>query len=99
MRLLNVHTLEFGEFFETEVPRYSILSHRWGKNVLFYKQYRKSADFSGPGYQKIVDFCLFIWSRAVKPRFHLFDEGTVDWVWIDTINCNPTLSAWCSSIS
>ena len=31
MRLLNVHTLEFREFYDKYIPPYGILSHTWGK--------------------------------------------------------------------
>ena len=56
MRLLNVHTLELGEIFEIEVRRYSVLSHRWGNNVLFYKQYRKVQIFQDQDIKRLLTF-------------------------------------------
>ena len=40
MRLLNSNTLEFEEFFESDRPKYGILSHRWGKEECDLKDFR-----------------------------------------------------------
>jgi hypothetical protein len=98
MRLLNVHTLQFGEFFASETPPYSILSHRWGVNEPSYKDYRKGINLSGPGYEKIIKFCSFV--RKRKPRWRkplwgreVDDSEVVEWVWIDTICIDKRSSA------
>ena len=100
MRLLNVHTLEFREFFESDRPPYCILSHRWGKDELTYKQFRKGVDLQGPGYDKIVNFCSFI--RARKLRAPFYDawgllagrsHHFVEWIWIDAICIDKRSSA------
>lgn len=36
MRLLNIYTLKFQEFFENEIPPYHILSHRWSREEISY---------------------------------------------------------------
>lgn len=97
MRLLNVDTLEFGEFFESEVPPYCILSHRWGKGEVSYKDFRKGLNKDGPGYRKIVDYCNFIKGRRksmLRECAAIGEEGESDGMasplW-------PT-SDWCKSM-
>ena len=93
MRLLKVHTLNFREFFDTDVPRYCILSHRWGKDELSYKEFKKQDDLDGHGYRKILEFCSFVRERnfqeyrpvECKNPKAWFGYHEVDWVWVDTI--------------
>ncbi|KAK4552024.1 hypothetical protein LTR86_010701 [Recurvomyces mirabilis] len=84
MRILNVYTLEFGEFFDSEVPKYAILSHRWGKHEVSYKGMRKRDKRmpSGAGYDKILNFC-----RLVRKTTKL------EWAWIDTCCIDKSSSA------
>ncbi|PPJ57283.1 hypothetical protein CBER1_09011 [Cercospora berteroae] len=78
MRLLNVHTLEFEEFYHDDIeslPRYIIASHRWGKREPKYKDVVKRRHTDSPGHKKIEGFC-----RTIR------ESGTgVDWLWIDTV--------------
>ncbi|KAF4625422.1 hypothetical protein G7Y89_g12747 [Cudoniella acicularis] len=39
MRLINVHTLDLEEFFGYYIPRYTILSHTWGKEEISFQEY------------------------------------------------------------
>ena len=64
MRLLNVNTLELKEFYDNNIPRYAILSHRWGDDEVTYqvfskrlKDKHKVVRESSKGYRKILDFC------------------------------------------
>jgi hypothetical protein len=93
MRLLNVYTLEFGEFEEIFLPTHSTLFHRWWKIGLSYKQYRKRVDLSGPGYRKIVDLCSFVRSRGTDPHRSSKLTKTIERVWIDTICIDKRSSA------
>ncbi|GIZ47296.1 hypothetical protein CKM354_001039100 [Cercospora kikuchii] len=78
MRLLNVHTLEFEEFYHDNIeslPRYIIASHRWGRRELKYKDVVKKRHTDSPGHKKIEGFC-----KTIR------ESGTgVDWLWIDTV--------------
>lgn len=87
MRLLNVHTLHLEEFFEKDIPRYYILSHRWGKGEVSFKDYSKQRNLDGPGYQKILDAC------AIAQKFTAYDNETVDYIWIDTCCIDKRSSA------
>ena len=40
MRLLNIGTLEFEEFFDGPIPESAILPHRWVGREVSYKQFR-----------------------------------------------------------
>ncbi|KAG8527179.1 uncharacterized protein KY384_008609 [Bacidia gigantensis] len=81
MRLVNTKTLTFEEFFETELPAYAILSHRWGAKEVDYKQIRKGKAKKGPGYAKFQECCALAESRRC------------DWVWIDTCCIDKRSSA------
>lgn len=60
MRLLNVHSLQLEEFTGRNIPRYCILSHRWGEEEVSYKEFRKGLIEDGEGYGKITKFCEFV---------------------------------------
>ena len=90
MRLLNVHTKKLEEFFDSAIPKYAILSHRWGSKEVTFQDLNVfgSGDWEpaavarhGPGLLKIVYTC----SQAVKD-----DLG---YVWIDTCCIDKTCSA------
>lgn len=84
MRLVNVTTLELVEFFEKDVPRYCILSHRWGSEEPTYKEYLKGQQRQKSGYQKIFAFCEF-----VRDCYN----DTVKWAWIDTVCIDKSSSS------
>ena len=63
MRLLNVNTLTFQEFFDKELPPYSILSHRWVGDEISYKDFRKGRRPESAGCRKVQRFCSFIRER------------------------------------
>lgn len=85
MRLLNTRTLEFEEFFESNVPKYLILSHRWeGKETTFqaFSTGRHlPPDEASAGIKKIRDFC----GIALKAKY--------DWCWVDTCCIDKMSSA------
>ena len=41
MKLINIDTLGFEEFFDDNIPRYAILSHRWSNDEITLKDYAK----------------------------------------------------------
>lgn len=63
MRLLNIYTLQFQEFFENEVPPYHILSHRWSREEISFEEFTRNKIPDKRGYRKVVDFCRFIRQR------------------------------------
>lgn len=73
MKLLNVLTLKFGEFYDLDIPPYYILSHRWSWDEISYKEFIKDRKV-GLGYWKILDFCDFV--KTTNPE--------IEWVWVDT---------------
>ena len=84
MRLLNAHDLHFEEFYDLDIPRYAILSHRWGQEEVSFKEMRKSdigSGKSGSGWDKIRSTCRL----AMMNNFA--------WVWIDTCCINKDSSA------
>jgi hypothetical protein len=93
MRLLHTEELRFEEFFDTEIPPYGILSHRWGEKELSYQMLNSVIELPiseneklnhpklpGPGLDKIRNFRQYtstIW----------------DWVWVDTCCINKESSS------
>jgi hypothetical protein len=76
MRLINTRTLEFSEFFGSDIPRYAILSHTWGPEEVTYRDWlsRDESCLAKDGYRKIEGAA----NQALK-------DG-LDWLWVDT-NC------------
>ncbi|MDI1489096.1 MAG: hypothetical protein OHK93_008374 [Ramalina farinacea] len=81
MRLLNTKSLEFGEFFDSDIPEYAILSHRWGDDEVLYKEFKKGKASEGTGLNKIREFCAL----AAQDGF--------GWIWIDTCCIDKRSSA------
>ena len=89
MRLLHLHTLEFKEFFHADIPPYAILSHRWGKGEISYKDMRKKRNPKAPGYAKILGFCDF----ARRQPATIFERKLLEWGWVDTCCIDKSSSA------
>ena len=81
MRLLHTETLTFEEFFETGLPLYAILSHRWGESEVSYKDMAKKRAKEGPGLTKVKNCCKLASSEGYE------------WVWIDTCCIDKKSSA------
>ena len=81
IRLIHTTTLQFEEFFDENVPRYAILTHRWGKEEVSYKEFLKGRAKGKAGLKKIKDFCSLAKSRKL------------DYAWIDTCCINKESSA------
>ncbi|KAL8992843.1 MAG: hypothetical protein Q9169_006791 [Polycauliona sp. 2 TL-2023] len=81
MRLLNTQSLEFAEFFDSKVPKYAILSHRWGEREIGFKEILKRTAPPGPALRKIERCCRLAASNGLQ------------WVWIDTCCIDKRSSA------
>ena len=81
MRLLQTKTRQFGEFDDSQIPRYAILSHRWGDREVSFKEMRKGTVPHEPGMAKIDNFCRLAAIRGF------------DWAWIDTCCIDKRSSA------
>ena len=72
MRLLNVDTMEFKQYFGHDIPKYAILSHTWEKEEVTFQDFSLPRATSMAGYAKIEGAC----KQAIKDRF--------EFIWIDT---------------
>lgn len=81
MRLIDVKTLELTEANESEVLKYAILSHTWGKEEVTYDDMVNGTAKQKKGYAKIQGACAV----AKKNGFR--------YVWIDTCCINKQSSA------
>lgn len=68
MRLLNVDSFELHEFFDDDIPPYSILSHRWGNDEVSYQDFSAGRKRHSEGYRKIEELCNFVKRRKLKYR-------------------------------
>ena len=86
MRLLHTTSLLFEEFFDSDIPHYAILSHRWeGKEVAFH-EFEAAKERDGPEFSKIKEFCSFVTRLP-------YSIGFLEWVWIDTCCIDKKSSA------
>ena len=81
MRLLHTKLLEFEEFFDSQIPRYAILSHRWAKKEVTFQDFGLGRQQVWPGFVKIRGCCAVALSQGF------------DWVWIDTCCIDKKSSA------
>lgn len=57
MRLLNTKTLELREFFGSNIPYYSILSHRWEEEEVVFQDLKDENFGQKKGWAKIKGCC------------------------------------------
>ncbi|KAF1820035.1 HET-domain-containing protein [Dissoconium aciculare CBS 342.82] len=75
MRLLNVDTFSFTEYFGTTPPPYAIASHRWTAGVeAMWEDVHETKKTDTAGYRKVQGFVAYL--RAELPL--------VKWLWVDT---------------
>ena len=72
MRLINTRTLELEMFEGDRIPKYAILSHRWGEDEVLFDDMRNGSASGKESYQKVVKCC----EQARKDN--------IPFVWIDT---------------
>ena len=81
MRLLHTRLLQFEEFFDSQIPRYAILSHTWAKKEVTFQDFELGRQQVWPGFVKIRGCCAVALSQGF------------DWVWIDTCCIDKKSSA------
>lgn len=81
MRLLHTGLLRFEEFFDSKVPKYAILSHRWEEQEVSFQDFNVGEEQEWKGFLKIRSCCALAKSRGF------------DWVWIDTCCIDKKSSA------
>ena len=82
MRLLNVKTLDFKEFWADDIPPYIVASHRWGSDEPTFTTFESHRQRDSHGYQKIIGFC----------RTAQANSADTEWLWIDTCCIDKTNS-------
>ena len=81
MRLLHTKSLQFEEFFDSQIPKYAILSHRWAEKEATFQDFEVAKQQVWPGFVKISNCCAVAHSQGF------------DWVWIDTCCIDKKSSA------
>ena len=93
MRLLNIETMRFTEFYGNTIPSYVITSHRWTNDEASYKDIVKWKKPESKGHKKIEGFCAFVTKDNKLLRSHNPTWPPCDWVWIDTCCIDQRSSA------
>ncbi|CAJ0551490.1 Ff.00g114200.m01.CDS01 [Fusarium sp. VM40] len=93
MRLLSTKKLQFKEFPDDEIPKYAILSHRWEKEELSYRDIQSEItqrDTRGPSEGPLRN-------KRTNHKIHEFRlmalQNGYEWVWIDTCCIDKSSSA------
>lgn len=81
MRLLNTNTGQLREFWQEQVPKYAILSHRWGPEEVTFQEMKDGTAKTKKGLQKVLRYC----EKAKNDGFQ--------YAWIDTCCIDKTSSA------
>jgi hypothetical protein len=83
MRLLKPENmeLELQEFFDHQIPRYAILSHRWEQDELSYQDLQAQRNRGGAGFTKVQKCC----EKASTDGY--------EWLWVDTCCIDKSSSA------
>ena len=97
MRLIHTRTKQFKEFYEPNIPKYAILSHRWGEEESTYKEFRKM-QASGAALRKIGMIYKGRSEVAGLEKIERFCEVAVkswdlEWAWVDTCCIDKRSSA------
>ena len=82
MRLININTLEFEEFFDDNIPSYAILSHRWSRDEVTFSDYRKGRRKDSAGYQKVRSLCDITakYNTWLQKQGALYGHETAAWL-------------------
>ncbi|KAK3698949.1 hypothetical protein LTR37_016736 [Vermiconidia calcicola] len=89
MRLLHTSEFVLEEFIGSNIPKYAVISHRWGDDEASYRRFEKglktirSSQYqnASSGWDKIIAACRIARSRGL------------DWLWIDTCCIDKKSSA------
>jgi len=88
MRLLHTRDLRFEEFFDSQVPRYAILSHRWidGQEVSYeeFLQSQKKRGFLQGRKHRGYDEAKSGFMKIRRFAQLAFERYKCEWCWIDT---------------
>ncbi|KAL8846666.1 MAG: hypothetical protein Q9221_008252 [Calogaya cf. arnoldii] len=81
MRLLHTGRLDFQEFFDSQTPKYAILSHRWTSDEVSFQDFDHYKNGRKPSFSKVKNFCA------------LAKNNNYEWAWIDTCCIDKKSSA------
>lgn len=99
MRLINTATGELRDFFDTQKPKYSILSHTWGSDEISYLDFlllTSNASSTSAGLVQMLlrsprkDSQGF---RKVEAACKFAQSRGFEWIWIDSVCIDKSSSA------
>ena len=81
MRLLHTTSFQFKEFFDSQVPKYAISSHRWEGLEVSFQEFEDSLKKRSPALNKVLECCYQARVRGLE------------WAWVDTCCIDKRSSA------
>lgn len=95
MRLINTTSLKFGEFYDSDLPPYAILSHRWTGNEVSFQDYEGARNYFlniKLGTEELQGEVTCDFSK-INSCCSLAQQRGLRWVWIDTCCIDKKSSA------
>lgn len=89
MRLLNTATSKLEEFSGSNIPKYAILSHRWGAEEVTFQDIQNSKNLQGD-IQTMANFEG--WFKIRRSCEQAIIDG-YQWIWVDSCCIDKTSSA------
>ena len=101
MRLLHTKRLEFGEFWDSSVPEYAILSHRWGTDEISYLELQYLINEANQNSNLVSPALYFLKPKnkagnglaKIRRARRTARKAGFDWIWIDTCNIDKSSSS------
>jgi hypothetical protein len=84
MHLLNVDTLQLETFYDSEIPKYAILSHTWGKDEVTF------ADIQNPTFLNSTSLAGF---EKIRMTCQQASADGYQYAWVDTCCIDKSSSA------
>lgn len=81
MRLINTETIQLEEFEGIQIPNYAILSHRWEREEILFRDIASGAVEGKLGHSKVLECC----ARA--------RHDGLNYIWVDTCCIDKSSSA------
>ncbi|UKZ94417.1 uncharacterized protein TrAFT101_009289 [Trichoderma asperellum] len=93
MRLLSTKALEFHDFLGTDIPRYTILSHRWERDEMSYQDMTKEMERNNNTWPGTTDVLQKQGYRKISEFRRLALKDGYEYIWVDTCCIDKTSSA------
>ncbi|KAK3053048.1 hypothetical protein LTR09_005674 [Extremus antarcticus] len=92
MRLLNAKDATLKEFIGSNIPKYAVISHRWGEKEISYQDFIEERKSLNDIESVSPDWGTNGWAK-INAACRLARERDLEWVWLDTCCIDKRSSA------